>query len=211
MGKNTAITIINTLAMLGLFFMPNNLYGQFSLYSDVKAKKVGDIITVVLKENLQGSSTTDSKVTSNSNMQTNGTLSGNFIPFEPIFGSGVSVNYGTDQKNLATQRQLLEGFVSVQIVEVNEQGDLKVQGKRRTEVNGEVHEMSIAGTVRVNDIDGKNQVLSYRIANAEISYLKMGGFRDKKGNKGILKKIVFGSIGIGLAAVAVLSSGKSNN
>ena len=40
--------------------------------------------------------------------------------------------------------------------------------------------MSIAGTVRVNDIDGRNQVLSYRIANAAISYQKMGGIKDKK-------------------------------
>lgn len=171
---------------------------------------MGDIITVVLRENLQGSSTTDSKVTSNTNGQATGSLSGNFMPFEPVFGSGASVNYGTDQKNLATQRQLLEGFVSVQIVEVNNQGDLIVEGKRQTEINGEVHEMSIAGTVRVNDIDGQNQVLSYRIANAEISYQKMGGFKDKKGNKGILKKVVFGGIGAGLAAAAILRSNSNN-
>ena len=171
---------------------------------------MGDIITVVLRENLQGSSTTDSKVTSNSNGQATGSLSGNFLPFEPVFGSGVSVNYGSDQKNLATQRQLLEGYVSVQIVEVTEQGDLIVEGKRQTEVNGEVHEMSIAGTVRVNDIDGRNQVLSYRIANAAISYQKMGGIKDKKGSRGILKKVVFGGLGAGLAAAAILRTNSKN-
>lgn len=199
-----------TLTILGLLFISGDVFAQFSLYSDVKAKKVGDIITVVLRENLQGSSTTDTKVTSNSNGQATGSLSGNFMPFEPVFGSGASVNYGSDQKNLATQRQLLEGFVSVQIVEVNDQGDLIVEGKRQTEINGEVHEMSIAGTVRVNDIDGQNQVLSYRIANAEISYQKMGGMRDNKGSKGILKKVVFGGIGAGLAAAAILRSNSNN-
>jgi flagellar L-ring protein precursor FlgH len=210
MAKNTLTMKVSILTILGFLFLSNDTFAQFSLYSDVKAKRVGDIITVVLRENLQGSSTTDSKVTSNSNGQATGSLSGNFLPFEPVFGSGVSVNYGSDQKNLSTQRQLLEGYVSVQIVEVTEQGDLIVEGKRQTEVNGEVHEMSIEGTVRVNDIDGRNQVLSYRIANAAISYQKMGGIKDKKGSKGILKKVVFGGIGAGLAAAAILRSNTKN-
>lgn len=210
MAKNTLTMRVSILTILGFLFLTNDMFAQFSLYSDVKAKRVGDIITVVLRENLQGSSTTDSKVTSNSNGQATGSLSGNFLPFEPVFGSGVSVNYGSDQKNLSTQRQLLEGYVSVQIVEVTEQGDLIVEGKRQTEVNGEVHEMSIAGTVRVNDIDGRNQVLSYRIANAAISYQKMGGIKDKKGSRGILKKVVFGGLGAGLAAAAILRTNSKN-
>lgn len=210
MAKNTLTMKVSILTILGFLFLTNDMFAQFSLYSDVKAKRVGDIITVVLRENLQGSSTTDSKVTSNSNGQATGSLSGNFLPFEPVFGSGVSVNYGSDQKNLSTQRQLLEGYVSVQIVEVTEQGDLIVEGKRQTEVNGEVHEMSIAGTVRVNDIDGRNQVLSYRIANAAISYQKMGGIKDKKGSRGILKKVVFGGLGAGLAAAAILRTNSKN-
>jgi len=210
MAKNTLTMKVSILTILGFLFLTNDMCAQFSLYSDVKAKRVGDIITVVLRENLQGSSTTDSKVTSNSNGQATGSLSGNFLPFEPVFGSGVSVNYGSDQKNLSTQRQLLEGYVSVQIVEVTEQGDLIVEGKRQTEVNGEVHEMSIAGTVRVNDIDGRNQVLSYRIANAAISYQKMGGIKDKKGSRGILKKVVFGGLGAGLAAAAILRTNSKN-
>lgn len=210
MAKNSLNKNLFGLTILGLLFLSSDVLGQFSLYSDVKAKKVGDIITVVLRENFQGSSTTDSKVTSNTSGQATGSVSGNFMPFEPVFGSGASVNYGTDQKNLATQRQLLEGFVSVQIVEVNQQGDLIVEGKRQTVINGEVHEMSIAGTIRVNDIDGKNQVLSYRIANAEISYQKMGGMKDRKANRGILKKVVFGGIGAGLAAAAILRSNSNN-
>ena len=98
MAKNTLTMKVSILTILGFLFLTNDMFAQFSLYSDVKAKRVGDIITVVLRENLQGSSTTDSKVTSNSNGQATGSLSGNFLPFEPVFGSGVSVNYGSDQK-----------------------------------------------------------------------------------------------------------------
>ncbi|MBO6793887.1 MAG: flagellar basal body L-ring protein FlgH [Balneolaceae bacterium] len=210
MATNKLNKNLITLTILGFLCLSGDVLAQFSMYSDVKAKRVGDIITVVLKENMQGSSTTDSNVQSSVNGQASGSLSGNFMPFEPVFGSGASVNYGNDQKNVATQRQLLEGYVSVQIVEVTEQGDLIVQGKRQTEINGEVHEMSISGTVRVNDVDGRNQVLSYRIANAHISYQKMGGMKDNKRSKGLIKKVIFGGIGAGLTAAAILKSQSGN-
>lgn len=65
--------------------------------------------------------------------------------------------------------------------------------------------MSISGTVRQNDIDGRNQVLSYRIANAQISY-QNGRMKDNKRSKGLIKKVVFGSVGAILTAAAVLKA-----
>ena len=133
---------------------------QNSLYRDVKAKRIGDVITVVLQESTSGSSTSDNKQSTSSDGMASGSMSGSFLPFEPTFGSGVNVNYGADQKNLSSQRQLLEGYISVQIVEVTQSGDLMVEGNRMTEVNGEIHKMSLSGIVRQNDVDSKNQVLS---------------------------------------------------
>jgi flagellar L-ring protein precursor FlgH len=191
---------------LALLFAGSQLANaQYSLFSDVKAKRVGDIITVVLKENTFGSSTTDSKLASSSNGQADGTMSGNFLPFEPVFGAGASVRFDADQKNQETQRQLLEGYVSVQIVEVTPTGGLIVEGKRLTEVNGETHEMSITGVIRQYDIDGNNQVLSYRIANANISYQKMGGMKNNKRSKGLIKKVVIGGITAILTTATVIS------
>lgn len=179
---------------------------QRSLYKDVKANQVGDIITVLLRESTSGSSTSDSKLASNAGGAAKGSVSGNFLLFEPTFGSDVSVNYDSDRKNLASQRQLLEGFISVQIVEVTETGDMVVKGNRLTEVNGEVHEMSLSGIVRPNDVDGRNQVLSYRIANANISYQKKGGVFKKKQERSFLKKVVFTGVTLGLGAAVILKS-----
>ena len=105
---------------------------------------------------------------------------------------------------------MLEGFLSVQIIEVTPTGDLIVKGSRLTEVNGEVHEMKITGTVRQNDIDGNNMVMSYLIANANISYMKKGGIKDKKKDNGFLKKVMFGAVSAGLTAAAILK-GLNNN
>ncbi len=177
---------------------------QNSIYQDVKAKRVGDIITVVLRESTSGSSTSDSKLKTSSDGSAKGSVAGNFLPFEPTFGADANVNYGSDERNLSTQRQLLEGFISVQITEVTPGGDLMVEGNRMTEVNGEVHKMSLSGTVRQNDVNSRNQVFSYRIANANISYQKMGGLQKKKKNRGLIKKIVFTGLSAGLGAAIIM-------
>lgn len=171
-----------------------------SLYSDVKASQVGDIITVILTENISGSSTADARKSSNANGSVSGSVTGNFIPFEPTFGSGTQVNYGSDERNLANQRQLLEGLMSVQIVEVTPLGDLIVQGTRSTEINGETHEMKLTGTVRQNDVDSRNRVLSYRVANAEISYQQKGGLHEITKRRGMIRRIILGGVGVALGA-----------
>lgn len=192
-------TIIVLLGLIGS--VP--AYGQVSLYKDNKANQVGDIITVILVENISGSSTSDSRKSSNADGGASGSVSGNFLPFEPTFGSDVNVNYGSDERNLANQRQLLQGQMSVQIVEVTPSGDLIVEGTRKTEINSEVHEMSLTGTVRPNDVDTNNQVLSYRVANADISYQKQGGLDEIKQRRGFIKRVVFAGVGVLLGAVII--------
>ena len=121
--------IIQNIILIMLFqLIAFNLHAQYSLFSDVKAKKVGDIITVVLQESSQGSSTTDSRNISTNSLNANGGLSGNFLPFEPLFGSDAQFQSNSDASNLATQRQLLEGFLSVQVQELTPVGDLLVEG-----------------------------------------------------------------------------------
>lgn len=204
MAKNSISTRISILTLFVLVLLTGMATAQRSLYRDVKANRVGDIITVILQENTSGSSTSDSKLASSADGAANGSVSGNFLPFEPTFGSGVNVNYDSDRKNLSSQRQLLEGFISVQIVEVTDSGDLVVKGNRMTEINGEVHEMSLSGIVRPNDVDGRNQVVSYRIANANISYQKKDGILKKKQDRGFLKKVVFTGVTLGMGAAVIM-------
>lgn len=192
--------------MFAALLWPAAISAQNSLYQDVKANQVGDVITVILQESTSGSSTSDSKLSSSAGGSAAGSMTGNFLPFEPTFGSDATVNYGADQKNLSNQRQLLEGFVSVQIIEVTPNGDLIVKGNRITEVNGEVHEMKLDGVVRPTDVNNRNEVLSYRIANANISYLKKGGVSRKTRDKGLIKKVAFGALTAGLGAAVIMQS-----
>ena len=192
------LLIFLTTCLLAVSAVP--VTGQHSLYRDVKAQKVGDIITVILMENISGSSTTDSRRSSHTGGQASGGTSSNFLPFEPYFGSDASVNYNADERNLANQRQLLQGYLSVQITEVTEWGDLIVSGNRVTEINGELHEIRLHGTVRSNDVDSSNRVPSYRVANAEISYQKKDGLRQMTRKPGFVRRVVFYGIGVAMGA-----------
>jgi flagellar L-ring protein precursor FlgH len=204
MVKNTIVTSAGIFILGLIFLLPDLANAQTSLYRDVKANKVGDVITVILKESTSGSSTSDSKLSTNTGGSAGGAVTGNFLPFQPTFGSDAQVNFDSDQKNLSNQRQLLEGFISVQIKDVTPGGDLVVEGNRLTEVNGETHEMMLTGIVRPNDVNSDNQVLSYRIANANISYLKKGGVNSKTKDRGLLKKAAFGVLSAGLGAAIIL-------
>jgi flagellar L-ring protein precursor FlgH len=48
-------------------------------------------------------------------------------------------------------------------------GNLKVKGRHRVEVNDEIQEISITGMVRAKDISGANSVYSYQVADAELA------------------------------------------
>lgn len=202
MEKNTMTKRIVAMAIVLIIMFSTQVMGQRSLYRDIKAHQEGDILTIVLTENISGSSLSDSKTASNSDGTVEGSATGNFLPFEPTFGSDVRVDYGADERNLASQRQLLEGYMSVQIVEVTPSGDLIVEGSRLTDINNEKHKMSLKGIVRPIDIDNRNRVLSYRVANAEISYQQdEGRLSGVSKKRGFLRRVVFTGVGLGLAAV----------
>ncbi|MCC5913844.1 MAG: flagellar basal body L-ring protein FlgH [Balneolaceae bacterium] len=183
-----------------LMLFATQVDAQHSLYRDIKANQIGDIITVVLVENISGSSSSDNRRASSSNGSASGGVSSNFIPFEPTFGSDVSVDYGSDDRNAASQRQLLQGNMSVQIVDVTDQGDLIVEGTRSMKINGETHKMNLTGTIRARDVDSRNQVLSYRVANANISYEKQGGIKDATKRRGLFRRVVFTGVAAALGA-----------
>lgn len=196
---------IITLAGICLLWQVMPASAQYSLFQDRKANQVGDIITVILTENISGSSSSDARNSSNANGSASGTATGNFIPFEPSFGTGATVEYGSDERNLASQGQLLEGNMSVQIVDVSPRGDLIVEGVRSTEINGELHEMSLSGVIRPSDVDSRNRVLSYRVANANIRYDKKGGVRELTKQRGFLRRAIFVGVGAALGAAILLN------
>ena len=46
--------------------------------------------------------------------------------------------------------------------------NLEITGKHKVQVNDEIQEITITGSVRPKDISGANTIFSYQVANAEL-------------------------------------------
>lgn len=199
-------------ALIILLFMSfgvwQNLRAQQSLYSDIRAHRVGDVITVVLMENISGSSTTNAHTKSNTDGSASASAKTSFIPIQPYFDSSAKLDYTSDENITADQHQLLQGNLSVKIEKVSANGDLIVSGSRLTEIDGEAHKITLHGLIRPSDIDSDNRIPSYKVADAEIIYRKKEGLRHGFHRPGTFRKMLFGVLGITIGAAIVMEAKK---
>jgi flagellar L-ring protein precursor FlgH len=165
---------------------------------------VGDVITVILTENISGSSSTKANTSSNTDGSAKSGISSNILPFDPTFGGNAQLTYDSDENISASQKQLLQGTLSVRIKDVSKNGSYLIAGHRSTEVNGEKYKMFLKGYVRPSDITTANRVLSYRIADANIKFQKEESLTTKKHRPGLGRKLLWGILGIATGAAAFM-------
>ena len=173
------------IAVLMLLIIPGFAAAQNSLYQDYRARHIGDIITIVLAENISGQSKTTANTKSNSTGKASGKVTGSITKFLPVFGADASLDYNTSDDITNAQNQLLKGTFTARVDTIENNGELHIVGSRSTEINGEIHTLYLEGYVRPEDVSTDNSVLSYRIANAHIKYMKKGKIIIKD----IIKKI----------------------
>ncbi|MBD0315210.1 MAG: flagellar basal body L-ring protein FlgH [Nitrospiraceae bacterium] len=162
--------------------------GRAYLYEDLRAMRMGDVLTVKIVEKHKGSKSADTAAQRESTIENS--LAGSGMGYLGIPGLRVSDEarrgFGIDasSKNKfggkgATSREgTLTGTISVIVTEVLPNGDLRIEGRRDVTVNSEKQLMTIAGIVRRVDVDTKNTVLSSAIADAKIEYSGLGVLDD---------------------------------
>jgi len=188
------------LCILTIFFASGITQAQ-SLYADVKARNVGDILSVIIVESANASQESKSKSKSESDMGANASVSGNVTDFLPVFGAKSSLESAYNGSNGSEQKDRLTGKITVRILEKSETGMLKIKGERKLEVNGESNLMQLEGYVRARDITTNNTVLSYQVADAKITYRKSGVVNSMVG-PGTVSKLFTGLLGAVALAVA---------
>jgi flagellar L-ring protein precursor FlgH len=162
--------------------------GRAYLYEDLRAMRVGDVLTIKIVEKHKGSKSADTAAQRESTIDNS--LAGSGMGYLGIPGLRISDEarrgFGIDasSKNKfsgkgATSREgTLTGTISVIVTEVLPNGDLRIEGRRDVTVNSEKQLMTIAGIVRRVDVDTKNTVLSSAIADAKIEYSGLGVLDD---------------------------------
>jgi flagellar L-ring protein FlgH len=162
--------------------------GRAYLYEDLRAMRVGDVLTVKIVEKHKGSKSADTAAQRESTVENSlaGTgmgyigLPGIRLGDEARRGLGIDASSKNkfNGKGATSREGTLTGTISVIVTEVLPNGDLRIEGRRDVTVNSEKQLMTIAGIVRRVDVDTKNTVLSSAIADAKIEYSGLGVLDD---------------------------------
>ena len=152
-----------------------------SLFDDVKARRVGDTVTIRLAERTQASKSASTDARKDSSIDTG-------VPI--IVGKGITRNgkdilnneWETEQdfagKGSSSQSNSLSGNITVTVAEVYPNGNLLVRGEKWLTLNQGEEFVQISGIVRPVDIGSDNSVESYKVADARITYSGQGTLAD---------------------------------
>lgn len=171
---------------LGSLWQEEN--GRAYLYEDMRAMRVGDILTIKIIEKHKGSKSADTATQRDSTI--NNSLAGSAVGYigipgirlggEARRGLGIDASAASkfEGKGTTNREGTLTGTISSIVMEVLPNGDLRIEGRREVTVNSEKQLMTIAGIVRRVDVDTKNTVFSSAIADAKIEYSGLGVLDD---------------------------------
>lgn len=171
---------------------PNNgsLYqaGALTLFNDVRAHRIGDIITISLIERMSANKKDEAKYDKSNNqdygistpftVNTPDNVVGDVVNkvTSPIRGLGFG--YGSESsfagKSRVKQDSSLTGSIAVTVVEVIPNGNLVVRGEKWITIHDGDEVVQFAGIIRPEDIQPDNTIASEKVADVRLVYKDVG-------------------------------------
>jgi flagellar L-ring protein precursor FlgH len=151
------------------------------LFEDVKARRAGDLITVILEEKTDASKSASTSTNKDSNVNVlSPTLMGLPVTYNGNLVLQNEINSGSSftGKGDSAQSNSLTGNITVTVVDVQPNGNLVVSGEKQLTLNQGSEVVKISGIVRAIDVTPANTVKSNQIANAKITYAGNGAISD---------------------------------
>ncbi|MEL6979742.1 MAG: flagellar basal body L-ring protein FlgH [Pseudomonadota bacterium] len=155
--------------------------GGDSLFQDRRARRVGDILTVVIEidDSADLSNSTERSRSGTATVGAENTLFGlesvidRVIPGDAVgLNRGVNATGSTDSAGEGTisRDEAISLRIAAQVVQVLPNGHLVVTGNQEVRVNFELRDLQVAGVIRREDITRRNTITYDRMANARILY-----------------------------------------
>ena len=120
-----------------------------SLFTDIKAHRVGDIITVLVSEQNRASSQVETKTEKKSEVSTGGGPGqGPILGHIPLFSFSADNESKFDGKGEKSRQGSIVARISCTVVDVKPNGDLVIEGNRVINISGERETITITGAVR---------------------------------------------------------------
>jgi flagellar L-ring protein precursor FlgH len=169
--------------------------GNDQFFLDLRAKRVGDTVTVDIVENTSSSIDANTKAGRSSeidaridNMATfmrtvenksdrlgkdrDGTFSGN------LFKATMANEF--DGQGTSDRSGKVTASIGAIVTDVLPNGNLVLHGRREMKVNNEIQYISVSGIARPRDIGTDNRIKSIFLANSRIEYAGKGVIADKQ-------------------------------
>jgi flagellar L-ring protein precursor FlgH len=152
------------------------------LYADQKACRVGDILTVLIVEQMEASKdakSTSSKVNSMSGSasiqhpQVNGKSSGSWGTAS-LPGWQLDTSQSFEGGGTAANKDNFLATMSVTVRDLLPNGNMLIEGTRSVVIRDDRVNVILSGIIRPQDVSGENTIISSKIADAAIRYESSG-------------------------------------
>lgn len=147
------------------------------LFEDLRASRVGDILTVRLDEQTAASKNAQTST----DKSTSADFEGPTVFGRPVTRDGVPILSGAldgstefSGEGASSQSNSLQGDITVTVVERMANGNLRVRGEKWVTLNQGEEFIRLAGIIRPYDIEPDNSVSSRKVADARITYSSKG-------------------------------------
>ena len=150
--------------------------------SDIRAREVGDILTVALNETFSATKAQTAASSKNDNFGVTlptglpNLLTGGYDKNAAGLNAGTARSFAGSGS--AAQSNTLTGLLTVTVTRVFENGNMEIAGQKKLTLNNGDEYVRLTGLIRPEDVSANNTVLSNRIADAEIVYVGAGEIAD---------------------------------
>jgi flagellar L-ring protein precursor FlgH len=185
--------IPNTLtASTGSLWTPSAWFSD--LAADQRARRVDDIVTIVVQESASAVSTGATQTSRKSSAQNSITALAGVTratgPWANLANLGGQTTL--DGQGTTSRTTTLTTTVSARVTHVLRNGNLVLEGTKNVGINSENQTITVRGVIRPIDLDTTNTVLSARLAQMEIQVNGKGVVADAVHRPNILYRLLLG-------------------
>ncbi|MEK9502523.1 flagellar basal body L-ring protein FlgH [Gaopeijia maritima] len=164
--------------------------GAYGWLSDSRMYRVGDVITILVDEYTAASADRSTVATEERSSELGGSASvtGGSSGFGQNGRLGTGVAGDSYRRGRDTRQDRLQSEITARVMEVNPDGSLRLEGRKKLVIDKHEQEVIVSGVIRSNDVSAGNTIESWRLAEAEILYATNGELG--KPNKSIIMKLL---------------------
>lgn len=159
--------------------------GPESLFGDRRARRHGDIVTVVIEidDNAEMRNNSERRRSASEDMSVSAlfglpSLISRALDINTDPAVGIGSNSSSSGEGSVRRNEKIALRIAVTVVDVLPNGHLVVAGNQEVRVNYELRDLQVVGVVRPEDISRRNEITYDKMAEARISYGGRGQITD---------------------------------